>query len=226
MAAGCRERDGRHRAKIASSNQPPPTGRKPVCGPTVPLKWVGVTPAVGIRVVSAGMSGRDRLDETAGRRILTPRITVDGVQGRGCVSHLRGPRARASCARSERTPRAMSPRAGHRPLGGLNTQGVGVPPCRWLGTARLYRGMSLAQTPPRLPLTRRPPQAGLACRGSRWGLLASQGPPRGVPLPPRATGTWSTFGQRNRSMRSGGGHQRYVARRLALSPGVQTFQCA
>src|SRR4029453_13933289 len=31
------------------------------------------------------------------------------------------------------------------------------PGCRWSGTARLYRGMSLAQTPPGLPLTRRLP---------------------------------------------------------------------
>jgi hypothetical protein len=55
------------------------------------------------------------------------------------------------------------------------------------GTARLYRGMSLAQTPPGLPLTRRLPRAGLACRGAAGGgLLASQGPRRGAPLPPRA----------------------------------------
>src|SRR4029450_9500340 len=55
------------------------------------------------------------------------------------------------------------------------------------GTARLYRGMSLAQTPPGLPLTRRSPRRALACRGQPPGVcLASQGPPGGAPLPPRA----------------------------------------
>jgi len=52
---------------------------------------------------------------------------------------------------------------------GLNTQGAGVPPCRWSGTARLYRGMSLAQTPPGLPLTRRSPRRGPLVGGSRRG---------------------------------------------------------
>ena len=77
---------------------------------------------------------------------------------------------------------------------GLNGQNAGVPPWRWPGIARLYRGMSLAQTPPGLPLARRLP-AGLACRGQPAGVyLAKQGPRRGAPLPPRAGHAWSTFG--------------------------------
>jgi len=58
----------------------------------------------------------------------------------------------------------------------------------------LLRGMSLAQTPPGLPLARRLP-GGFACRGQQAGIyLARQGPRRGAPLPPRARRAWSTFG--------------------------------
>jgi hypothetical protein len=42
----------------------------------------------------------------------------------------------------------------------------------WPGTARLHRGMSLAQTPP--PLTKAIAQAGLACRGQTAGGLPCQ----------------------------------------------------
>jgi hypothetical protein len=49
--------------------------------------------------------------------------------------------------------------------------------------------------PARAPPNKAIAQAGLACRGQPAGVsLASQGPPRGAPLPPRATCTWSTFG--------------------------------
>ena len=59
--------------------------------------------------------------------------------------------------------------ASHRPLCGLNTYCLGVPPCRWPRTARLYRGMSLAQTPPGLPLTRRLSWRGSLAGGNRRG---------------------------------------------------------
>ena len=49
--------------------------------------------------------------------------------------------------------------------------------------------------PARAPPNKAIAQAGLACRGQLAGVcLARQGPPRGAPLPPRATRTWSTFG--------------------------------
>jgi hypothetical protein len=57
-----------------------------------------------------------------------------------------------------------------RPLCGLNTHSVGVSPCRWPRTARLYRGMSLAQTPPGLPLTRRSPGRGSLVGAAGGGL--------------------------------------------------------
>jgi len=85
--------------------------------------------------------------------------------------------------------------------------------------------MSLVQTPPGLPLTRRSP-GGLACRGQPAGVsLASQGPPRGPPLPPRATCAGSTAGHTPTEARVGGGHHRYIARELAAttsSPGTQS----
>ncbi len=60
--------------------------------------------------------------------------------------------------------------------------------------SRLHRGMSLAQTPPGLPLTRRSPRRDSLVEAAAGVHLANQGPPRGAPLPPRATCTWSTFG--------------------------------
>src|SRR4029453_9662708 len=55
------------------------------------------------------------------------------------------------------------------------------------GTARLYRGMSLAQTPPGLPLTRRSPRRGLAFRGqAAGGLPLPHESPHGGRVPPRA----------------------------------------
>jgi hypothetical protein len=154
-----------------------------VCGPNVPLPSVGGnTCSRGLRGL-VGMSGRDRMTKPQVAASLRQGSRSMEYQGRGFVSHLPGHRARASCARSERPPRAMSPRAGHRPLGGLSTQGVGVPPCRWPGTARLYRGMSLAQTPPGLPLARRLP-GGLACRGQPVGSpCQARSATRGAPLP-------------------------------------------
>src|SRR5215211_342186 len=50
--------------------------------------------------------------------------------------------------------------------------GITMPLAR---TARLYRGMSLAQTPPGLPLTRRSPRRGSLVGAAGGGLLASQG---------------------------------------------------
>jgi hypothetical protein len=81
------------------------------------------------------------------------------------------------------------------------------PPSRWSGTARLYRGMSLAQTPPGLPPTKAIVMAGLACRGQPAGVcLASQGPRTRSAAAP-ASGTclvhvWSIC-HRSRAVRSG-----------------------
>jgi hypothetical protein len=50
---------------------------------------------------------------------------------------------------------------------GFERAGCWGPPWRWSGTARLHRGMSLAQTPPGLPLTRRSPRRGSLVGGSR-----------------------------------------------------------
>jgi hypothetical protein len=100
------------------------------------------------------------------------------------------------CLIGKRSGRPCRP-ASHRPRCGLNAYSVGIPPCRWPETARLYRGMSLAQTPPGLPLNKAIARAGLACRGQPAGVyLASQGPPGGAPLPPRAGRLWSTVGPR------------------------------
>jgi hypothetical protein len=54
--------------------------------------------------------------------------------------------------------------------------------------------MSLAQTPPGLPLTRRSPRWGSLVGGSRRGsTLLAKGPRRGAPLPPQAGHAWSTL---------------------------------
>jgi hypothetical protein len=105
-----------------------------------------------------------------------PGTTVEG--GPEFESHLPQPPRT-----SVRTPGVIGlvvpwcPSTHHRPRG-LNTQGAGVPPCRWPGTARLYRGMSLAQTPPGLPLTRRSPGRGSLVGGSRRGLPCQPGSAR------------------------------------------------
>jgi hypothetical protein len=50
--------------------------------------------------------------------------------------------------------------------------------------------------PARAPPNKAIAQAGLACRGQPAGVyLASQGPPSGALLPPRAGRAWSMFGR-------------------------------
>jgi hypothetical protein len=68
------------------------------------------------------------------------------------------------------------------------------PPCRWSGTARLYRGMSLAQTPPGLPLQGDRP-GGTRLSGAAGGGLPCQ--PRSATRSAAASGSeraWSMFG--------------------------------
>jgi hypothetical protein len=106
--------------------------------------------------------------------------------------------------------------ASHRPRCGLNAHSVGVPPWRWPRTARLYRGMSLAQTPPGLPLTRRSPRRGSLVGGSRRGSTlpakvrqAERRCPRERDVP----GPW--LGHTRWQPTVSGGHQREVDPQVA-----------
>jgi hypothetical protein len=83
-------------------------------------------------------------------------------------------------------------------------------------------------------LSRAPPNKTIARRESLVGAaggvsLASQGPPGGVPLPHERRVPSPRWATRQQKRALGGGHQRYVARRLVLrrqSPMVQTLRCA
>jgi hypothetical protein len=101
----------------------------------------------------------------------------------------------------------------HRPLSGLNTYSVGVSPCRWPRTARLYRGMSLAQTPPGLPLTRRLPGRGSLVGGSRRGSPCQARSATRSAAAPASGRAWSTFGP----------HAIGAERFVAVSSGLQPY---
>jgi hypothetical protein len=120
--------------------------------------------------------------------------TLDGEAARRWVRIPPPQPPRTSCS----TPGVIGPAVPWRPRN--------PPSCAWFGQVgrsgthagdqgqRLHRGMSLAQTPPGLPLTRRLPGGARLSGAAGGGLLASQGPPCGAPLPPRAGHAWSTFG--------------------------------
>ena len=78
-----------------------------------------------------------------------------------------------------------------------------------------YIGGVSGPDPARAPPKQGDCQAGLACPGAAgWGLLASKVRPCGAPLPPRAACACSRLGHTPESVRSGGGHQCFVARRF------------
>jgi hypothetical protein len=78
------------------------------------------------------------------------------------------------------------------------------------------QGMSLAQTPPGLPLTRRLPGRGSLVGGSRRGSpLPAKVRPGGAPLPPRAGRPWSMFRPHRWNRPVPGGHRRYVVPQVA-----------
>jgi hypothetical protein len=101
-----------------------------------------------------------------------------------------------SCARSK-TPLMMA---------WFERAGCWEPPSRWSGTARLYRGMSLTQTPPGLPLTRRSPRRGSLVGGSRRGSTLSAKVRQAERCCPRERAclvhVWSTC-HRSRAVRNG-----------------------
>jgi hypothetical protein len=104
---------------------------------------------------------RATLDQPGRSTLPSMALTVkrEGL-GRNLLSSP-GPGPRSASGFESHVPR-------HRERG-LNRRGAGVPLGRWSGTARLHRGMSLAQTPPGLPLTRRSPRRGSLVGGSRRG---------------------------------------------------------
>jgi hypothetical protein len=113
------------------------------------------------------------------------------------------------------------PRRHHRPRGFEHAAcwGTNLPLTR---DSPSIQGMSLAQTPPGLPLTRRSPRRGSLVGGSRRGLPC-QAKVRHAErrCPTSDVYLIHVWGTRDRSMRSGAGHQRYVARRLACDVSRQ-----
>jgi hypothetical protein len=93
--------------------------------------------------------GRERPSRWEPRSPDTPR-----VEGSGRALHI--------------PPWCHLAQVSHRRAHGFGQAGRWGTPGGWLGAARLHRGMSLAQTPPGLPLPRRLP-GGRACRGQPAG---------------------------------------------------------
>jgi hypothetical protein len=107
----------------------------------------------------------------------------------------------------------------------------------YVGVEHLF--LAIVQEPDAVPTQVRsrfvpPGQVGAAVHdlitSEGWGSRRSDSPSRRSAAAATSdvylVHVWAT---RDRGMRSGGGHQRHVARRLALrrqSPGVQRFQCA
>jgi len=105
---------------------------------------------------------------------------------------------------------------GHRRAHGLNKQDAGDHYAGDQEQPRLYRGMSLAQTPPGLPLTRRLPWRGSLVGGSRRGSALPAKVRQAERRCPASGRAWSTFGP----------HAIGAERFVAVSSGASFAQVA
>jgi hypothetical protein len=144
-------------------------------------------------LVLGGTSGHRRPISVAGQMSFTV-TTSDGEAARRWV-RIPPPPAAAHQLQNTRSDRPCRATSSKKPT---------IVRMVWTGRAlgihagdqgqRLHRGMSLAQTPPGLPLTRRLPGGARLSGAAGGGLLASQGPRCGAPLPPRADVTGPHLG--------------------------------